>query len=660
MTVVLIFTISIAVALVLAAFYYIRRPVHKVQMLLLLAIRIAAIAALLAAFFEPVFHFTRFATSSGGIAVLIDASQSMQMFGADSLVRALDKALAKHGSSGGRKGARISYFCFGDSLRPCPPLKNVAFADSRSAFPLQLNQYEAIRNASAVVIVSDGSWSNAYRPRASIERTNSYYIRMPTIANRPFLQVHADAMTVEAVRDSVAHASISIHGYKRSREAIELSCFRRAHRITGKRAEFDSGFFADTVLLRLPTSRVGTFLYTIGARVADDSLFAATHILHHVMQQSFTASLYAPSPSLDKRFLMLALAKSDSWRMRKRGTGHKRSDAVFFLEFNDEARRIVRSLPSSASGVFIGCLPCSGVNRGAPSQFEAYAASDYAADTAAACLPQLPPPTALLSCSKFPGRAASPVLVARTSKHGAAAADSAVVLFEDSFNFRRVMILGARGTWRWHFWPLSFGDIQHTSCFAHFLLNRVSELVKANTNRALYAYPEKSPVYESDSAALRIVVPMHIRSTMLKRLRISLTNAQGDTVIDTVSKDIFAGGRALRHTLSPLPAGAYAYSVHIRSSERRASYADTLHVHEGNAELHVSQQNVLVLGQLATALDFADGAAAAARIYEENSLEGKKATERKAVHIRQTWYLLAVVLFLMAVEWALRKQWRLD
>jgi hypothetical protein len=625
----------------------------------LVLLRLSIVVALLLAFFEPTLHLTRFATEPPTFAVLFDASRSMQLFGADSLRDALLGAIERSVSSSPSSRYRVSYFCFGDSLRACPSPGSLTFEDRRSVFPAAL-EHDAARRAQTVLIVSDGNWSNPYYPRGGLERKSCFYVRMPGIVNRPYVRMTARTVPAEVPVDSTSRVIVQLDGFKTSRDAVQVVCSRGGRELAPRLIESDSGFFADTVVLTLPSSRVGTYLYRVRAGIEADSLYSTCYVVQQVVRRSFVAMLHADRPSLDNRFLKLALLKENRWSLMKAASAAKRPDVAFFFQWNEDSRSKLRLLPANATAVLVGCMPCDKAESTEPRRFEPILSSEYAGDTTARFVHQIPPPARLYRCANVPSRRAETILAARTTAEQGSAPDSIPTLFTDVIEGRRALVLAAQGLWRWDFWPLSFGNIEHPASFSAFFLSRVSELARANANRSFYVFPERTPAYETDSLAFSVVLPAHLQSKTLDQLRLRVVAGTGDTLVDTSFHDAFFGSRATRLTVPPLPAGAYRYECKTRSGGVAVSYDDSLHVHEGNAELLVDEQNTIVLGRIAAPLALDDTTDLLAYLEGEKVHQAATSTRRQAVRIRQTWQLLAAVLLFLATEWFLRKRWRID
>ena len=271
------FAVCAVLAVVAASVYYGRmKKRHGHAALLLAAIRLAMIAALACAFWEPTIHFTRFTTRPPALAVLVDASQSMRLFKADSVAAIVRAAINRAQADDPRR--RITMFCFGDSLRPQPPGRPLSFDDRHSIFPAWFDAGE-LRTAQHLLIVSDGNWSNAFRPPSGIEQKNCAYVVLPPPSHRPFITIRAQALPPEVPLDSVSRVAISISGFQRTRTPIRLACTQGRHTVWRKEYEADTGFYADTLLAPLPSAPCGTFLYTISASQDGDSLRSSCHVL---------------------------------------------------------------------------------------------------------------------------------------------------------------------------------------------------------------------------------------------------------------------------------------------------------------------------------------------------------------------------------------------
>jgi hypothetical protein len=141
---------------------------------------------------------------------------------------------------------------------------------------------------------------------------------------------------------------------------------------------------------------------------------------------------------------------------------------------------------------------------------------------------------------------------------------------------------------------------------------------------------------------------------------LTVTTDAGDTVARRPMEYDPATQRTPKINLAALPPGDYRYTATATSSGGRRQFRSTLRVLPSNAELRAMGQNTVLLEQLATPLDPADSAAVRAVVSGPGQDGVRTATATRTMRLRQGPALLAVLLFVLFVEWVLRRLWRLD
>jgi hypothetical protein len=653
-----LFTAFIAAGAALACIYYFRWRHAGLRSFTCAFIRLLMLTSLVLAFYEPALHFTRFSTTPPSLAVLVDASQSMRLFTAQQTVSRFLEALNRHAGREGTAPARTSFFCFGDSLRRCRPDTGLIFSDRHSEFPRSLDEPE-IRNAQYLLIVSDGNWSTIRNPGAGIGKKNCSYLVLPLPRYRPFIRMTASVEPASAPVDSPVTVSLFLYGYKQSSSPLEITGSLRGRQVWRRIAPVDSGFFSDTLHYSLPSSREGTYVYSIVVRSDADSLFCAGTCVSRITQAQLSAACFSGTPSLDQRFLALALSKRNGWKAARPG-GAPAADVAFFFEWNDETRGKIASLPVATTAVLVGCVPCDSADTVSDGLSGPRAGTGLVADTVRGLFIDLPPPARVLRCVPPPPRVGYPMIWVAASARGKAFRDTVPVLLLSTVEDRRILVLAAGGIWRWDFWPLSLGRLEPGATFSDVFLEQVRELALANKNRSFLAYIENAPVYDTDSLHFRLVLPATVRFGTPLDVRFTITGPDGDTAADTLFAGASFGAGASRVALGPVAPGTYGYACSIRWGSESARHDDTLFMLENNTELTAAQQNTLLLGELGAPVSPADTAEMESYLASLTGGRPAAATRRQTIHIRQSAVLLSLVFMLLAAEWWLRKRWRMD
>jgi hypothetical protein len=176
-------------------------------------------------------------------------------------------------------------------------------------------------------------------------------------------------------------------------------------------------------------------------------------------------------------------------------------------------------------------------------------------------------------------------------------------------------------------------------------------------NSTLFAYPEKNPVFDSDSAVFMISIPSHLQDRIIKEIKIKVSgpNAEKDTLLIKA----ISGKSAIRIALPPMSHGDYAFECIVNCNNEKLIFSDSISVNTNDYEMMTSGQNSMVLNQIATPVNFNE-TRDFLWIVENQSGQIAAPTKRFSIRFRQTVWLIFLILSLMAAEWILRKKLRLD
>lgn len=635
----------LALAGTLSIVYCVRGGAARARRGILCALRLLTVGLLALSFIQPTLRLTRLAPERATLGILVDVSASMRMFEADSAWRRLAKSV-RNATEEVDIDVRVG--AFGDSARALSLDATPEFDDSRSFFPSPRELREP-SGAQETILLSDGNWSNVSPPSPPHEAAY-HYLRLEQKRHRSFVAVEPAGPVPPVPQDSGSEAAVRLSGYSPDEGAVELLVRHRGKQVFRRSIPVPAGHFSDSVRLPLPTNEVGTRLYEVTAALPDTSPRSSCYLLQRVQRGTIDVALSAAAPSLDKRFITLAIDRHP--RLRRTGSLAD-ADAVVFFDWDRNAGAALREIPPHGAVAFIGSAPCpSATIRGAASLRPVITHPD------APTLPRsLPAPAAVVSCDSAPPR------ILRTFAAGAVAKASGEpqtpLLFEASYEGRRVLVAAARGIWRWDFWPLGVEETPATSRFTDFLMERIVELAETNANRSFYAYPTESPVYETDSLKLALAFPASLADLNATEVSVTIVSENADTVVRTVEQVAPRGANAAQVSIPPLRAGSYRYECRVLRGSRPLSYADRLTVGMSDAELRVTGQNRVLLEQVASPLDAADSASVRA-VVERLAAGPRAETVTRTIKLRQSAAMLALLVVLLAVEWFLRRAWRLD
>jgi hypothetical protein len=661
-------TVTILALLYLLTLYvqYGRVGLRRLRIALVL-LRLLILLLVLAAWFQPSFNLRRLQASEGA-AVLIDNSASMKLAGAESAIERVT-AIARRPMPDARADRPRAYL-FGDSLRPWLGAGVPDFGDKRSYLPA-LSTAGALARSQRLLIVSDGAWSNATLPEELFQDRECWFVTLGAAsATQARLGVAALADEVEALLGEEGSAAVVVEGYSHSRPRLSLACLQEGRVTSRLSLTPDSGFFRDTVALALPASTAGRGLCRVVATL--DSLSASCSFIHTVIPQRFSAALYAPVPGIDRRFLALALAEAEDWRVVAPDTAVP-PDLLILFGWDAAAARLLAALRPRGVALFAGCLPCESPQTLSVAGRRLLSSMDR--DDLRLPWADLPPLAAVLRCGPatadtartpstarsqaFGGLVRPQVLVALASSAGSPA-DTLSVLTAAEFGRRSCLALSCRGFWRWDFWTPVLGHEQTEDYpFSRVVLRLARDQLRRNLAANLLVYPERLPVYEGGAARLLFSFPPALDWSQTAAVVCTLTNAGGRAVFDTAFG--YAGLAPLHRVLvdlPPLPAGSYVYRASMRHSGRTLACADSVRIEPDPSENFVAGQNSQLLSQFCRAVSATDTAALADILWRHTS--GQPRTVAQAMRVEQSWWLLLALVGLFGVEWLVRRRMRMD
>lgn len=651
----------VAAGAVLAAFFYVRRR-GRLPAFLFLAVRALMITALLLAFFEPVITFEQLETKGKTIPVLVDASMSMQLFRPDVAVLPFLRSLDSLGRTG-TGGPRFQFYCFGDSLRVCRNPGEIRFSDLQSSLPDSTND-PTLRDAPFILIVSDGNFSNVSLPQGGLRDKSCRYLELPAIAPRPYLQTEILGVPESMALDSASAVTVETRGFAPARRTLVMTCRRHGVPVVRKSIPVDSGYFSDTVVLKLPPGPEGRHVYSVLTENAADSLRSVPYFSQTVVPHRFVAAVYSSSPLLDRRFLTNALAEDGQWSLAPQNGG--RCDALFLFDCTGAGLERLRDLGPRGVVMLLGAAPCSSRVETTPVSFSLAPADPYDTLFARFAAMDLAPPSRVQTClSAFPAHRRT-VLWALVRREGGPARqpDTIPFLAAGSFAGHDAAAVFARGLWRSDFLPLSVARERETPALLNCLTSFVKQRLVANLRDNLAAHPKEAELFERDSITFTVLLPPAFgpssfsAGTAAPRVRFTVASSgkiRFDSWFAVTGMD--PENRAVVK-LPPLDAGTYTFTCGASVNGAMRSFSDTVYVGASSPELCVQSQNTLLLGEIAAPLRPGNArtvlSAFAARP------QGKRLTVARYFQVRQTWVLLTAIFGLWAVEWILRRKRGLD
>ena len=655
-----LFVIILVVALLLSLYILFRSKLATGRKILLTLNRLLIFTILLLAFFQPSFKITSITSSENIVPALIDLSSSMQLFNADSILSLLSKFYRSPSRDKKQELPEFVFFGFGDSLRPIKDLESLEFNDRNSIFPRFFNERK-IKNCRKILLFSDGNWSNTVSQKNILHEKECFYISLQQIAHPSYIHIEAPNLLKSTLKDPIAKVSAVVNGYNSNNDPVFVSCRKGQRIIAEMKLQPDTGFFTETISLPIKVKEAGSSLIEVNARLGD-SASNNCYILHDVTPSNFSAYLYSPYPSLDRRFLTLSLNRKTNWEIIKDISGRKeKTDLLILFNWDKGAQRLFNKHKKS-SVVFIGCLSCAKTTTHDVSLFTPTISPDFKHFFGTATDSDFPPLYAFTTCRPAPSTIQR-MLISYDSipvKHKSDYS-GLPLLFESHFKGRLILTFAAKGIWRWDFWPKSLGNKKDTKFFTDFLIDRMQALIHYNTNQTFYIYPDISPVYETDSLSFKIALPSYLYNFPSVKTDFYITSPHGDTLFDSTFNLMPFQAYSLSLKTPPLHRGKYLYTCSIATERGTIAYSDSIKIYSDNSELRVLGQNTIMLNEIANPVTFSDTASINA-LFTDNKTKPYKGSETtiRTLKINRSWFMLAFILILLGIEWVLRRAWRLD
>ena len=642
------------------SWYYSRCGTPKATLAGLWSLRAGIAAVLLCAFFQPSCNLRTIVPGGNNLTILLDVSKSMRLFNADSSVTGVWKLLRLCSNVPSGKRAPTRIFFFGDSARENLLSADPVFSDKHSYFPTHFGD-DIDASDRSTLIISDGNWSNASLPEAMLADKSCQYVRLPSCTPLPFLKADIVGDFQRAIQDSALLVRIYVQGYTKSAGKLFVSGHSTAKQLARVGMNISGGYFNDTISLPISTSRAGRFLYRIDVRdTIAGGLHAGTYAVCDIVPHTVKARIYGDGPSLDARFLALALSKNGDWNIiRSSDTVSHSPDALFFLDWDHGAEREFSALKPGSVAAFMGCAPSLDNQAFSPDTFAIVSRGPDDSLAQRLLSQQIPPPSEIIFPGKHSFSSIRSLVGCRIQK--TPQSDTLPFLAQGKLSGKSVFFCAVKNAWQMEFLPLSVTHENETNSFLDYIIGLVKKQVLQNLTHDFFMYPASSKIYENDSIDFRIVAPPEIESETGPPafIRYSINKA-GHSIVDTSISFMInplSGDQLIR--IRPLDAGIYSYQARLTSKTLSMVYADTLLVQNNDLEMSVRGQNTMLLNSFARPIELNDTAAFRRMMTPDPGL-AKSITVMRKIQIKQSWWLLILLFCLLGTEWLVRRKVGLD
>ena len=556
-------------------------------------------------------------------------------------------------------GRRFVFYCFGDSLRRLPDNAPIVFSDRRSFLP-ENSKDGALRRATAMLLISDGNWSNATPSVRNFSDKNAWFIPLPAIRPVPFLRMAVATMPSASPADSPFAPTLAFDGYSSmpGGETLAVAALENGVSIAKRAVRTSGESFYLSVPFPLPPQKAGRHLYRFTARATGGDRQCSGYALHTALPGHFTWSAAHAAPSLDERFFKLAFERDPDFLELAPDSRDKPDLAVLF----DADKQLIKdhlNLKPKGILLFIGGFPGAvrTVPAGATTTFMGPRDAESGKSLGAGLeLARLPPPSSYFLNPSQPPNPSAVVLSACLQTPTGAPANTLPVIFSGQWAGRRGLVCAASGVWRWDFAPLAVtGAEEQPFAFSSGMVALVKDMLTDALSDRLLVYPP-GPLTEIDSLPLRVVFPATL--PIPSEVRLSCRFIADRFRFDTTFTVTAAGGSGQSVRIKPLPAGRYRLETEGTAGSRHISFADSLFIDQDRSEYSVSGQNITLLREFAQPLPEINDTSVLASIFAASQATGGRVKE--TIPVQRDWPLLIIILGVLGVEWVARRVMRLD
>jgi len=645
-----VFTLLCALLLFLSILRYSRTAIDINMRITFIVIRVLIAALILLCFFEPSFKFSRLAPRKRSVSVLIDNSQSMSLFNPDSsTVPFIDKL--KRFSSIEHKNFTFSFSIFGDSLRSFLSNDNYNPADRHSFLPdVSLKSAAA---ADHIILLSDANWQTNSSLIDKLSARSVFYNPLPSPHQRNSIVIKTDNKKYDSLNVSPI-LKINLEGYSADNCKLNVNFHEQQRLIKTTSLTLDTGIIDTAIICILPELSPGKHLFRITASFPGDSVMAETFHLQNVPPAKFYYSLIKESPSIDTRFFSLAIMRHPEFTFSEKVSS--KTNLLIAFSCSDQTENAISRLPSNGVIAILGCSPECDSFIPVSSDFKLVGTQNSFLTPLDAVIPdELPPPSGILSCpaALSAKRQLLTTVIYRTQKP-----ETTAVAASGIYKSHNTFILNIRDFWRWDFWPMSHNrGEEQPFLFSELLISTFKEMLINSISGTFFAFPY-STVNPDDSAVFALSLPRDI--PVPSDIAVILAIKRAGALIPAYSRHTLTTTGASLQTIKsqPLDTGTYIYSCELTSKGRSFHYSDTLTVRNACRELLVRQQNRSLLDEFAQVIPVQSDSLLYSFL-RKLSANGHEPGE-EYLHITRSWLLLSLLFGLLALEWMLRRKWKLD
>lgn len=634
-----VFIVAVSLVTLLSIYRIVRSDGPRWYMVSVGIMRVLAGLFLIIAFIEPVVSIQRLPDPDRPVPVLVDASKSMALFPVDSIIRRFRSAAESPGTGGQKR--RFTWYLFGDSLRACDDLSTYQSSDKKSTLP-ETGSSAGLLDADELVVISDANWTNPSPVTSSFSSKSVWYIPLSPSRLPPFLVCRAPD-TINTSAGSPFRLSLSLRGNLSAPSVITVTAAENKKESVVDTCMVAAGRFSRQCLLELPAPLPGLHIYRITAAASSDSLTRTEFVCNHAVTSAFTCTVFSEEPSLDARFIRLALARNSELSLLRGKSGRSSADIAFFI---GPGRPPAASMPLSGLSVFLGCLPGSTIPVRSSKGFHFFIPDSHPSPFAQLPLEELPPVTEMVQNPSV--HPVEPYISCALS------GDTLPVLFRGTYRGRELIACTFTGFWKWDFLTLShtLGEADMFS-FSRRLVSVITSTMHSMQTDTLLLFPNGTPA-EGSPGDFSCILPALVGHSGRSQLRCSVTGPNGIVTGDTVLELFPTTALFQKITLPALSAGSHTVRCTLVTADTSLAAETAFPVYPDNTEMLVEGQNEHLLREIGQPLDI--DSIRSSVLFSPRSdgyLSADHVTE--TFPITRTWWLLSALFLLFGTEWILRR-----
>lgn len=234
--------------------------------------------------------------------LLIDKSLSMSQFNSDSILQSLRSEF--------KDLKKIRVFTFGESCKS-EDIKDIKFIDSTSLFPenfIQDNMH------STIILISDALFQNLPDSKTLSQNSQMYYTPLKRMSYSNHITI-SHPLEINQTGSKKTAIDIEISGYsKDSLNQLTLKLFSNDKELNSKVINYSTGNIYLTKSMNIPQLTFGRHLLTLKA-FQNNSLIQSKELVVKSTPEDFKINISSNSPSLDERFIRLAIKKNEYFKI---------------------------------------------------------------------------------------------------------------------------------------------------------------------------------------------------------------------------------------------------------------------------------------------------------------------------------------------------------